>query len=91
MSELTVKSAAEQIQLLQGRCLSAEELALEYLREIARLNPRLHAYVDLDENRALSAARDADKRSWSIEGVTVEYFDAMRFTQWFNVLGLRRR
>jgi Asp-tRNA(Asn)/Glu-tRNA(Gln) amidotransferase A subunit family amidase len=62
MSELTVKSAAEQIQLLQDRCLSAEELALEYLREIERLNPRLHAYVDLDEDRALSAARDADTR-----------------------------
>ncbi len=27
------------------------------------------------------------ERSWTIDGQTVEYFDAMRFTQWFNLLG----
>jgi amidase len=26
------------------------------------------------------------ERAWEIEGRTVEYLDAMRFTQWFNVL-----
>ncbi|HKR26466.1 MAG TPA: amidase family protein, partial [Acidobacteriaceae bacterium] len=27
------------------------------------------------------------ERSWTIDGQTVSYFDAMRYTQWFNLLG----
>jgi Asp-tRNA(Asn)/Glu-tRNA(Gln) amidotransferase A subunit family amidase len=27
------------------------------------------------------------ERSWTIDGQTVSYFDVMRYTQWFNVLG----
>jgi Asp-tRNA(Asn)/Glu-tRNA(Gln) amidotransferase A subunit family amidase len=27
------------------------------------------------------------ERSWTIEGKSVKYFDAMRYTQWFNLLG----
>jgi len=27
------------------------------------------------------------ERSWTIDGVAVSYFDAMRYTQWFNLLG----
>ena len=27
------------------------------------------------------------ERSWNVEGKTVDYLDAMRFTQWFNTLG----
>jgi Asp-tRNA(Asn)/Glu-tRNA(Gln) amidotransferase A subunit family amidase len=27
------------------------------------------------------------ERSWNVEGKAVEYFDAMSYTQWFNVLG----
>jgi amidase len=27
------------------------------------------------------------ERSWSIDGQTVEYLDAVRYTQWFNTLG----
>ncbi len=27
------------------------------------------------------------ERSWTVEGQTVAYLDAMRFTQWFNLLG----
>ncbi|HEV2486918.1 MAG TPA: amidase [Terracidiphilus sp.] len=28
-----------------------------------------------------------DERAWNVEGRVVEYLDAMRYTQWFNVLG----
>lgn len=28
-----------------------------------------------------------DERTWNVEGRMVEYLDAMRYTQWFNVLG----
>ncbi|WP_263385172.1 amidase [Granulicella arctica] len=27
------------------------------------------------------------ERSWTVEGTTVSYLDAMRYTQWFNLLG----
>jgi Asp-tRNA(Asn)/Glu-tRNA(Gln) amidotransferase A subunit family amidase len=27
------------------------------------------------------------ERRWTIDGRTVSYLDAMRYTQWFNVLG----
>jgi Asp-tRNA(Asn)/Glu-tRNA(Gln) amidotransferase A subunit family amidase len=27
------------------------------------------------------------ERSWQIDGQQVEYLDAMRYTQWFNLLG----
>jgi Asp-tRNA(Asn)/Glu-tRNA(Gln) amidotransferase A subunit family amidase len=27
------------------------------------------------------------ERSWTVEGASVEYLDAMRYTQWFNLLG----
>jgi len=27
------------------------------------------------------------ERAWTIEGKTVDYLDAMRYTQWFNLLG----
>jgi amidase len=27
-----------------------------------------------------------NERAWTIDGRTVEYLDAMRFTQWFNAL-----
>ncbi|MGC2299288.1 MAG: amidase family protein, partial [Acidobacteriaceae bacterium] len=27
------------------------------------------------------------ERSWSVEGQKVAYLDAMRYTQWFNLLG----
>ncbi len=27
------------------------------------------------------------ERSWTIDGQSVDYLDAMRFTQWFNLLG----
>jgi Asp-tRNA(Asn)/Glu-tRNA(Gln) amidotransferase A subunit family amidase len=34
---------------------------------------------------ALPAFRHED-RAWKIEGQTIEYLDAMRYTQWFNLL-----
>jgi Asp-tRNA(Asn)/Glu-tRNA(Gln) amidotransferase A subunit family amidase len=46
--------------LAQG-AFSSAELAEEYLREIERLNPVLHAFVDVDSELVLSAAHEADR------------------------------
>jgi amidase len=36
---------------------------------------------------AAIAAFRHDERAWTVEGATVEYLDAVRYTQWFNSLG----
>jgi Asp-tRNA(Asn)/Glu-tRNA(Gln) amidotransferase A subunit family amidase len=36
---------------------------------------------------AIPAFRHGERR-WTVEGQVVEYLDAMRFTQWFNLLGM---
>jgi len=47
--------------MLQQRSISALELAQEYVGEIERLNPRLHAFADFDADRVLRAARQLDQ------------------------------
>ncbi len=52
----------ELLRLLRCGKVSAVELAREYIREIERLDPKLHAFADFDPERALLAALRADER-----------------------------
>ncbi len=47
---------------LTAKSISSVELTRLYLDRIARLNPSLNAFVTLDEDRSLAAARAADAR-----------------------------
>lgn len=47
---------------LAAKSISSVELTRLYLDRIARLNPSLNAFVTLDEERSLAAARAADAR-----------------------------
>lgn len=47
---------------LAAKSISSVELTRLYLDRIARLNPSLNAFVTLDEDRSLAAARAADAR-----------------------------
>ncbi|MBK9167723.1 MAG: amidase [Bryobacterales bacterium] len=47
--------------LVRERAISPVELLNAHLRQIARLNPTLNAFVRLDEQRALDAARRAEQ------------------------------
>src|SRR4051812_30732080 len=47
---------------LRRRELSSEELTRSSFETIARENPRIAAFVELDEKRAVAAARKADER-----------------------------
>ncbi|MCE1172140.1 MAG: Asp-tRNA(Asn)/Glu-tRNA(Gln) amidotransferase subunit GatA [Azovibrio sp.] len=47
---------------LAAKSISSVELTRLYLDRIARLNPSLNAFVTLDEDRSLAAARAADVR-----------------------------
>jgi Asp-tRNA(Asn)/Glu-tRNA(Gln) amidotransferase A subunit family amidase len=62
LSELTIKPALELIGMLQSGTISSLELTGEYIREIERLDPVLHAFAHFDRERALNAARKADQQ-----------------------------
>lgn len=55
--ELLFSSALEQAQLIREGKLSAVELTEAYLRQIERLQPHLNAFVEVDGERALAAAK----------------------------------
>jgi aspartyl-tRNA(Asn)/glutamyl-tRNA(Gln) amidotransferase subunit A len=56
-SSLTELAAA-----LQGKTISSVELTTAFLDRIDALNPRLNAFITVDRDGALAAARDADAR-----------------------------
>ncbi|MGH6630299.1 MAG: amidase, partial [Burkholderiales bacterium] len=60
MSELTRLSATEMVERIRGKEISPVELVQAHLDRIARLNPKLNAFISLDAERALAAARAAE-------------------------------
>src|SRR5690242_515125 len=60
MDELFYASAAALARRIRERELSSEEVVRAHLQRIAAINGRLNAVVQLDEARALEAARAAD-------------------------------
>ena len=48
--------------MLRGGAISSVELTREHLREIERLDSSLRAFAHFDSERALTAAREADRR-----------------------------
>lgn len=62
MSELIWSDATAQARAIRGGEVSAEELMVAYLGRIERLDDRVRAYVTVDADGALAAARAADAR-----------------------------
>ena len=60
MSELTRLAAAEMAEQVRRKKVSPVELVEAHLARIERLNPKLNAFVSLDAERALEAARAAE-------------------------------
>ncbi len=57
MSELTLKSATEQLEMLRGGEISVLELAEAHIAQINRLNPQLNVFADFDADRVRSQAQ----------------------------------
>lgn len=57
MNGLTVLPAVELLSMLRRQEISPLELAEEYIAQIERLNPHLHALVDFDPERVRAQAR----------------------------------
>jgi aspartyl-tRNA(Asn)/glutamyl-tRNA(Gln) amidotransferase subunit A len=75
-------SIAELARLLAGRSVSSVELTTGLLDRIARINPALNAFVTLDAERALAAARAADARRASgdagpLVGIPIAHKDVL--------------
>jgi Asp-tRNA(Asn)/Glu-tRNA(Gln) amidotransferase A subunit family amidase len=77
MSELIRLSAAEMADRIRRKSISPVELVQAHFERIGQLNPKLNAFVELDEQRALIQARLAEsavtrgKALGSLHGVPV--------------------
>ena len=65
MRDVTLKELAR---ALAEKTLSSVELTQSYLDRIARINPRINAYITIDPERSLAQARAADARIASGQG-----------------------
>ncbi|MGB6191572.1 MAG: amidase [Terracidiphilus sp.] len=63
MSELTLKSASEQLEMLRVRKVSIIELAEAHIAQINRLNPQLNAFADFDADRVRTQARQMQSQT----------------------------
>ncbi len=63
MNGLTVMPAVELLSMLRRGQISPLELAGEYIQQIERLNPQLHALVDFDADRVRAQARALENSS----------------------------
>jgi Asp-tRNA(Asn)/Glu-tRNA(Gln) amidotransferase A subunit family amidase len=71
MKAVVLRSAVEQLNLLQKRAASPLELADEHIRQIERLNPTLNALVDFDAGRVREQARAAEGLTGALAGLPV--------------------
>ncbi len=60
LSDLTFLPAVEMARQIREKKISPVELAHAHLAKIERLNPKLNAYVDLNPDRVLREAREAE-------------------------------
>jgi amidase len=61
MHEILRLSAKQQARLVRQRTISAVELVQAHLEQIAAVNPRIHAVIEVFDRQAMSAARAADE------------------------------
>ncbi len=60
MADLTFLSASQIAEQIRSRKISPVEVVKDHLARIEKLNPRINAFVQVDEDRALALARSAE-------------------------------
>ncbi|MDR3775517.1 MAG: amidase [Terracidiphilus sp.] len=63
MSNIVLTSAVRQLEMLRAGAISVVELAEEYLKQIARLNPQLNVFADFDAEWVRAQARRMDAQT----------------------------
>lgn len=95
MSETAFLPAAELARLYRERELSPVEAAQAALGQISRHNPRVNAFCLVDEESALAAARDSEKRYAAgeprskVDGVPASVKDLVLTRGWPTLRGSR--
>lgn len=72
MAELTGLTLAEARQKLRNKDIKAQELTDAFLKEIETANPHINAYVAVTAEKAMTQAKQADKRLQKGEGRDLE-------------------
>ncbi|MEY2632380.1 MAG: hypothetical protein RIR00_1034 [Pseudomonadota bacterium] len=86
------KSLSELAAALQGKAISSVELTQLYLDRIARLNPELNAFITVDPEKSLAAARAADARiaagnAGPLTGIPIAQKDIFCAEGWLTTCG----
>src|SRR5436190_13431968 len=87
-------TVAQLSQALSGRRISSAELTQGFLSRIEQANPSLNAFITLDPERAIVAARDADTRlasgsATALTGIPVGHKDLFLTEGWRTTCGSR--
>jgi len=89
MSELTFLSAVNMAEQVREKKISPVELAEAHLAKVARLNPKLNAFVHVDVQQVRSNARDAEARVMRGEALGPLHGVPLSIKSSLNVAGLR--
>jgi aspartyl-tRNA(Asn)/glutamyl-tRNA(Gln) amidotransferase subunit A len=88
------KSLKELATMLAGKKISSLELTREFLARIGRFNPKINAYVTLDEEKTLAQAHAADARiakgeAGPLTGIPIAQKDIFCAKGWTTTCGSR--
>jgi aspartyl-tRNA(Asn)/glutamyl-tRNA(Gln) amidotransferase subunit A len=88
------KSLKELATMLAGKQISSLELTREFLARIGRFNPKVNAYVTLDEEKTLAQAHAADARiakgeAGPLTGIPIAQKDIFCAKGWTTTCGSR--
>ena len=97
MDELYFVSANELAEKIRQKKVSPVEVAKASLRRIAQLNPKLNAFIHVDEDRVLCAARDSETAlmrgeiSGPLHGVPMSVKNSVEVAGYLNDAGTNLR
>jgi Asp-tRNA(Asn)/Glu-tRNA(Gln) amidotransferase A subunit family amidase len=89
MNDLTFLSAFEMAALVRSRQISPVELAKAHIEQIARLNPKLNAFVHVDDERVLRQVQAAEKAVMSGSAIGPLHGVPVSIKSSIEVAGLR--
>lgn len=97
MNELHFVSATELAEGIRQKKLSPVDLAKAYLGRIAQLNPKLNAFIQVDEERVLRAARDSEEAlmrgeiAGPLHGIPISIKNSIETAGYLNEAGTKLR
>jgi len=88
MSDLTFLAATSMAEQIRSKKLSPVELVNSHFAQIERINPKLNAFVQVDEDHARQAARDAESAVMNHSALGMLHGVPLSVKSSFRVAGL---